>query len=326
MAATQLLLSWPTLKEMYISKGVPFEQSVLADKKLSLVFDSDPGRLGIRVSAHKDRKSPEVGPLRNIVIRKVFLHGESYVEVLTEVPDLFRSIYALISDMLLRLQDEGGDCLEALALSLADFDALLERSTLLSREKVVGLYGELWVLELILKEGISSVDCWIGPQKQSHDFRLGSLELEVKTTTSNVRVHTIHDLNQLRPSPEHRLVLVSLTLGSAGSGVGRSLDELISDVRLIVTKDAVSSSMFEQMLKTSGYVQGEPECTARYQISAAPIGVEICVDFPSLSYDGLASALGSEVVARLSDFRFALNLEGLGNPFDVSQLMAQGDE
>ncbi|WP_426270495.1 PD-(D/E)XK motif protein [Dyella kyungheensis] len=326
MTTSNQLLSWTVLREKYISKGVPFEQSVMVEQNLRLVFDSSPSRLGIRVRADVNRTPPDIAPLRNIVVRKVLLHGESCIEVLTEEPDLFRSIYALISDVLLRMRDGELDCLMALELSLADFDALLERSALFTREKALGLYGELWVLELILHAGISTVDCWIGPQRQSHDFRLDDLELEVKATASNVRQHTVNDLNQLSASLGHRLMLVSLTLGLSGSGVGRSLDELASNIRSIVAKDGASSKRLEQMLKMSGYEQGDPECRIPYLISAPPVAVEIGVDFPNMSYEWLSDAIGSDAAARLGNFQFTLNLEGLGSPFVASQLVTKTNE
>jgi hypothetical protein len=90
----------------------------------------------------------------------------------------------------------------ALESSLALWRALLQTSALLSEEKQVGLAGELWLLERLLRGlGPRALDAWVGPGGQSHDFRLGDFEFEVKATSGTRRVHMINGLNQSLGTP-----------------------------------------------------------------------------------------------------------------------------
>ena len=78
-----------------------------------------------------------------------------------------------------------------------------------------GLIGELWVLnELIDLYGPRFVEYWIGPTHQRHDFRFGDVELEIKTTNSKDRTHTISSVEQLEPTDGSVLYLISILLTS----------------------------------------------------------------------------------------------------------------
>ncbi len=251
-------------------------------------------------------------------MRLVLVSGAHYVEVSTDSRDLFRPIYLLMCDVLSRVSEGEGDGLRALALSLEDFESLVAKSAQFSRERAIGLLGELWVLHGLLAQQSAGVDSWIGPDGASHDFRLGSLELEVKTTLSNVRAHVIHGLNQLSPTPGHELRLISIRLGSPGSGSGYTVNSLIAGIRSILEPDASSLGAFNQCLTTYGYDGDQPEGMVPYQLAAPPMAIAIGRDFPVLSYQWLSNALGSDPSSRIRDVDLTLDVEGLGRPFDAA--------
>ena len=256
-----------------------------------------------------------MGELRNVSIVKVQIAGQSYVQVLTNSIQLFPSIYALVGDVLRRVEAGEKDCLIALAHSLRNFEALLARAGGISRDAAVGLYGELFVLERLLLSGKASVKAWIGANQQSHDVRLVAVELEVKTTTSNNRHHFVHGLNQLTPSPGHHLYVVSIRLSAPGSGAGRSLDQLVDDIFASLSGDEEATHYFKTELAKTLYERGQDECTVAYQLAADPMQILIGNDFPVVNHCRLQDMLGTEAAGRVMRLDLLLNFEGLGTKF-----------
>lgn len=313
------LIAWRALREDYIDRSVPIEHVLMRSPELHLIYDPGAGRLGMRLRLDPGRKWSSMTALRNVMVRLVLMSGARYVEVSTSSNDLFRPVYLLISDVLSRVSEGEQDSLRALEMSLEDFELLVAKSGQLSKEEVIGLFGELWVLHALLEEQVAGAYSWIGANRESHDFRLGSLELEVKTTTSNVRKHRIHGLNQISPTPDHDLELISIRLGSSGHGSGRTVNSLVVDIREFLGADDSSLRMFNQSLMSLGYDGEHAECQVMYQLTAMPMAIAIGSDFPAVSYEWLSNAIGSAPSARIRDVDLTLDLEGLGRPFDVTR-------
>jgi hypothetical protein len=314
------LIDWQYLRDHYIETGTPIEDPILDDPEFRLIFHPSPQQLGVRLRIAEGRELPKISELRNISVSKVQIAGQSYAQVLTDSIPLFPSIYALIGDVLRRIEAGETDCLVALADCLRNFEALLARAGGISRDEAVGLYGELLVLECLLLAGKAGAKAWIGANRQSHDIRLVALELEVKTTTSNNRHHFVHGLNQLTPTPGHELYVVSVRLGSPGSGAGRSLDGLVEDILASLSGDAEATQYLKSELAKTPYERGKHECTVAYQLAADPMQVSIGTDFPVVSHARLEEILGESAAGRVMRLDFLFNLEGLGTKFVAEAL------
>jgi hypothetical protein len=312
------IIAWRSLREDYIVRSVPIEQVIMRSPELRLIYDPGAGRLGMRLRLDPGRNWSSTDTLRNVTMRLVLVSGVHYVEVSTNSKDLFRPIYLLMSDVLSRILEGERDCLRALELSLEDFESLVAKSGQISKEKAIGLFGELWVLHALLEEKSAGADSWIGASREPHDFRLGSLELEVKTTTSNVRKHSIHGLNQLSPTPGYDLELISIRIGSSGYSRGRTVNSIITDIRTILGAEGSSLRKFNKCLMAFGYDSEHAECLVPYQLAATPMAIAMGSDFPVVSYEWLSSALGSGPSSRIREVDLTLDLEGLGRPFDAA--------
>ena len=176
MATLLDLIAWQALREDYIYPAVPIEQILMTSPASGLSMIQALTGLVCDCDLTLAEMSP-ADTLRNVTMRLVLLSGSHYAEVSTDSRDLFRPIYLLISDVLSRVSEGEKDCLRALELSLSDFESLVAKYGQISREKAIGLFGELWLLQVLLSQGIADVTCWTGANRESHDFRLGSFEL-----------------------------------------------------------------------------------------------------------------------------------------------------
>ena len=98
-------------------------------------------------------------------------------------------------------------------------------------EELVGLYGELVVLEDLLRVHRASVKCWTGPFGGRHDFSGRRFALEVKSTLTRVS-KTVHisGIEQLMPPASgSELGLMHLVLERAGAA-GRTLGDLLESI------------------------------------------------------------------------------------------------
>ncbi|MBK6456063.1 MAG: PD-(D/E)XK motif protein [Gemmatimonadetes bacterium] len=112
------------------------------------------------------------------------------------------------------------------------FSHLFEQTPLLSTERQIGLLGELLFLERLMSRiGSDAVDAWMGPLAEPHDFRVGSREYEIKTTTASHRVHTVHGTEQLVPSLGCSLSVISILVGPPGTAKARHCQKKLNSWR-----------------------------------------------------------------------------------------------
>ncbi|MFC4224244.1 PD-(D/E)XK motif protein [Lysinibacter cavernae] len=137
----------------------------------------------------------------------------------------FDQVAAFICTELLRA---GAD--SSLAHAFARTEPLIELAIerlRLSRQAIVGLAGELLLLDALCRRGednqvVSIIRSWDGWKQSSRDFSLGNTGVEVKTTTRNASSHLVEGTHQIEPNDglsggltEGRLLFVSIGLEPA---------------------------------------------------------------------------------------------------------------
>jgi hypothetical protein len=109
---------------------------------------------------------------------------------------------------------------------------LRDRQDGLSRSGIVGLIGELLVLERLLAADTSLLLSWEAPVDGLHDFQSRGHALEVKTGLGPSPTITISRLDQLDTTGLRRLDLIHVKLIEAPDG--RTLGDIIASIRTIV--------------------------------------------------------------------------------------------
>lgn len=118
-------------------------------------------------------------------------------------------------------------------------------------KKMQGLWGELFVIEQSKYPEVL-VNAWHSSPNAKFDFTLGRDKIEVKTTSSENRIHKF-SLDQLNPSPNSRLLVASITVRESGQGNGgKSIRNLFDSIYAKVTGCKERLHLYEVMAETIG--------------------------------------------------------------------------
>jgi hypothetical protein len=161
--------------------------------------------------------------------------------------------------------------------------------------------------------GAEGFESWLGPTGERHDFRMGTLELEVKSTLQAQRVHTINGLAQLEATPGKTLYVISLQYQRSGQGAGRSLPDLVGRVRHLLVSNTPHLERLETYLSRIGYRDVDaPFYDERLELRSAPVAVHVDAEVPRITPTALSPALDDKKLSRISDVTYFLNLDGFG--------------
>lgn len=141
----------------------------------------------------------------------------------------------------------------------------------LSLQEQQGLFGELTFLRKLFGLDIarsSSIDFWKGPYLVPQDYSGDMWAVEVKTVVaSKFPKVSINGEKQLDETLFEKLFLYSLVIEESPDE-GKTLPELISDVRKDLESDSMSREKFENKLVLSGYFDSDDEVynTRKYRV------------------------------------------------------------
>lgn len=148
--------------------------------------------------------------------------GDPRERIMIECPDaaLRPTFLSLIGEVLDRVDAQHGTVYLEVSKVVDDWHRALQVArTGLSRQALIGLFGELTVLRsLVAQRGIDAVALWRGPDGHRHDFTgLNALEVKTYSGTGSPRV-TIHGAYQLDPPQGRDLYLLSLRVEESADG------------------------------------------------------------------------------------------------------------
>jgi hypothetical protein len=172
------------------------------------------------------------------------------------------------------------------------------------REKLAATIGELLVLlDIVRTDPGRRVDCWLGPLGGRHDFRRGSIAIEVKTTRAHTsREVTIHGEDQLDEPENGSLHLHFVRLEHVPSG-GASLVSIVDD---LLCTGVAADSLFEA-LAASGVPVSELAATADIPFEVRErLTIPVDQTTPRIVP---ASFLGGSSPLGITDLSYTINLD-----------------
>jgi hypothetical protein len=193
------------------------------------------GELRLLVPTILGRKAPDrfasEGVSVHLLQYEVGPHLKPFVEVRCNEAAL-NGVFLWVVAAILEQLTKGASPEAAVGQTLEEFRELLRRAREFPEERLVGLAGELLVLNRLLMRDARAARVWTGPLKQRFDFSSSRICIEVKASMNRQRnLARIHGLDQLDPPADGRsLTLVHLVLEQSGTG-GFSIGELIRETR-----------------------------------------------------------------------------------------------
>ena len=304
-------LPWADLQEIISRADAPRLVRLDGQPVVQLAYDPLRHELAVRLPRGAD--APPESPLTLLRVQQRVIDAGEIIEISTTSTQLFPYFHGFAVAVADRVQLDGLDSHTAVAECLARWRDLFREVSKLTPEQQLGLFGELWLLRrLITQHGAdTALDAWTGPAGQAHDFRLGTTEIEVKSTSGEHRIHVISSDTQLTASEGAELFVLSLQFTSAGANEGASLSSQISDVRSQLAGSA-ALGRFDQLLDRHFGLTPDALApyTERLKLRTRPSLVPVDTSFPRIDLRWLADLTD---VARISDVRYRVKLDGLGH-------------
>lgn len=231
------------------------------------------------------------------------------LDIASHDPKLTPTFLSLVGEMLSRVDESGEPCIDALMRVLNAWRAALARGQrTLSRQRAVGLFGELTVLlRLAQLDPPRARAAWRGQEGYKHDFFLrNALEVKAYTGGDSPAVD-IHGAHQLDPPRGGSLHLFALRLEESADG--QTVSELIDSI------DAAGipkGMLFERSTDDSPIVI---EDTMRFLVAGERL-FHVTPEFPGLR----VSRLGQTAFSAVQNLRYSLLLDACPNAVDPDLL------
>ena len=194
---------------------------------------------------------------------------------------------AVAQDIIRTLQLSHGPVRDAVLSAIARWRAFWSRrTTSLTREDAIGLFGELWFMSRWLGPVNSSViDHWQVTSGARHDFQWSTASVEIKTAvtaTVGEPIHQITSLDQLA-APEHGdLYLFSLQVREDALSAN-TLHSLVGLIASNLDEDFEGLTAFNEKLAVRGYTPADTQYAARPLRILAERLYAVTDDFPRLT-------------------------------------------
>ncbi len=311
-------LTWENFERDILRAGVPADHPIAGSPRISLYFRPELPQLGITIDLAAVRPV-RPSPFREIDITIQSTPRGPALAISGANVEIFRQLFPVLLETADAVQLEGADPFDAAEVAVARVANAIRLVPQLSIEKTVGLWGELWVLrKLVSARGAEGLRSWFGWQADRHDFRIGNLELEVKTTLGTPAVHLINGLGQLEASEGATLCIISIQLSRAEERF--TLSQQVSAIEALLASAPLALSTFRNALNDSG-VSASDLASSRdaFRLRSYPELVPMTRALPQLTSTTLGKVVDAAAVARLTEIHYGVNVDGLGLPWESAR-------
>lgn len=311
------LPTWEEIDAQYLRAGIPGEFVMREEPRAIVSVSADKNFIGASFEVDSSELLID-NPLSGVELRAITQNGRLYYRLAVNERLIFRPFYHFAIDLVYSINSINAALVaNSISAALATWAKLFEQRSPISEERQLGLYGELYILRMLVKAlGYAAVQSWTGPSKESHDFRLSRVEFEVKTTHRDRRLHEIHGLNQLQASKGFELFLISLRAVVAGSG-GESLSDLVQENRDMVKGNPKALNDYEAKLVMAGYLEEDAALYSNRLKLADDAQISIVDEsFPRMTPESIMDLNRGFGLQRLIIMSYVIDATGLGKVLD----------
>lgn len=253
-------------------------------------------------------------------VELVDIWSGTYIDMFAPRESFDLSLFAAISDELIAVLRAGESIAGQLSTVAKKWIQLLstEEEETANKNQVIGLLGELVVLESLVDSGYSelALSSWVGNEKARHDFEFSRSAFEVKSSaTLGQKTATIHGLEQLSSAKFTRLYLAHFQF--EWDPRGDSLNTIY--LRIKSKLDATQQVEFEQKVEKAGFDDKRLSLSSiyTYKLSSSSLFF-VDEQFPKITSAILQGSVGQ--ANRISRVQYVLDLTGL-EAKDISENM-----
>jgi len=307
------LPTWQTV-ELLIAQG-PFRHAIPAGKSAILSYDGQ--RLAITVSLGPDEDPARLPALPQALRFDIDVRSRALTVTCTE-PELHKYFYTYACHALEFIREGQQLAVAAFREAWVRTRELIEQQVVLSRDKQLGLLGELILLANVAATHHlgwrAALESWHRAANAEHDFAFRSADIEVKTTSKETRAHIIGSLNQLKASPGRSLYLLSLQFSASPlhANGSISLNEKITEIRNAFGTTDDLRTQFLQRLTSAGWNE-EHSSHYNYRVieRSHPTIIKVDDEFPRLTPENLVG-LRPDHLVRIQSVVYSVDVSGLG--------------
>jgi len=183
----------------------------------------------------------------------------------------------------------------------------------LSVNKVIGLLGELSILQFLLEnEMILTTSEWVGPHGARHDFEFAFKSIEIKTTIrKRSNEVSIHGFNQLTAFAGKRVQIIHVRIEPDPHGI--SLPALVSQIQLLLGNQRGD---FDEKLLRVGYRDSHKHLYEDVRVQFIEYqDIAVNGDFPSISRDSLSAIDPKRLIQNIE---YVVDVTGLATQTSAS--------
>lgn len=320
-SARDWLLSWTNVQELMVQGN--FHHPFSTGRPSVLTYTG--GKLGIEVAVDHDEDISKL-PILPHALHFSLLPGSTTLIVSCDDDGLQKYFYTYACEALELMRTKNLRAVAAFQEAWLRLGELLEQDTILSKEKQLGLIGELTFLEKLSSVPTmgwtQALDAWHQSAVAEHDFALELRDIEVKSTSREAREHVIGSLNQLRESLPRELYLVSFQFSSAPAHVkgSTSLRDKVAGIQKTLAKRAELKNRLEARLSRAGWRPDHtPHYTARFVERAAPLLIKVNESFPRIVPDTL-KLMPPDQLTRISSVIYTVDVSGMGSELNTDSI------
>jgi len=325
---------WQNFEEERLSKsGIllkRYSAEIIPDCFISMRMPEKVKSIAFRIS-NKDIDISDLKDLKDIKTEIIpdESHKGRYLILISLLDNSLSSIFAILSEDLFHsvfLLESEPNFILSLQNRFIKWKELfiLVRSSGLSPEKQIGLFGEILFLKKLIAQTSQIKDCltlWIGPDNGIRDFEKDNCAIEVKTTkTHNQQKVHISNERQLDTTLLNDLFLFHLSVEQRNSAE-YSLNTLVDELFSIIGDNKICQNLFIRKLTNAGYFEHH---RTQYQNISFLIREEeyFCVedDFPRIEEKDLMKGVGDvkySIVFSSETEKYKTNLNHIIQKLDI---------